>query len=116
MWRMIGDDYEAAMGARPEADVLLAEARQERDALRDELESLRGQAAYAESLDTENQRLRAEAAEAQRDALATVLEEAFEWMGYNPPTTGWGLLDHGEDKNKRDIIARGDAAIANARG
>lgn len=44
---MIGDDYEAAIGARLEADVLLAEARQERDALRDELESLRGQAAYA---------------------------------------------------------------------
>lgn len=74
----------------------------------DELEALRGQASYVASLDTENQRLRAEAAEAQRDELLAALEKVT--FLFRPETVRSGCCED------CDATLQADAAIANARG
>lgn len=40
------------------------------------------------------------------------MDSAEEWMTYNPPANGWGGLDHGQDHERKKVIAELDAARA----
>lgn len=47
--------------------------------------------------------------------LVTALEDCTEWMYYNPPADGWGLLDKRADAGRHEAIDAAHAALAKAK-